>query len=293
MQASFPPLAVFAALVNAFVWGVSWAPLRWLDQHGIANLWVTFAVFSLCATAVALTQRGAVAAFFAHPRLWWMALAAGLTNVFFNGALVLGDVVRAVLLFYLMPVWVVLMARWLLREPITPAALVRIAIAFCGAALVLGQGKWMLPIPSSLGDWLAVAGGAAFGLNNVLLRKYAATPTSARAFAIFIGGAVLPPLVISALHISGKPQSLPTAQLSTWLALAAFAVAVLVANLTLQYGAARLTANALSVIMISEVLFAAVSAAWAGQTQLTAWTLAGGALIIAASLLAVFQSRAA
>jgi drug/metabolite transporter (DMT)-like permease len=203
---------------------------------------------------------------------------------------VLGDVVLAVLLFYLMPVWVVLMARWLLREPITIAACLRIAIAFVGAALVLGQGQWVLPVPRSLGDWLAVGGGAAFGLNNVLLRKYAATPTSARAFAIFIGGAVLPPLVLLGLHISGKPQAVPTAQFATWLVLVAFAIAVLVANLTLQYGAARLAANALSVIMISEVLFASVSAALAGQAQLTAWTVAGGALIVTASLLAVFQS---
>jgi drug/metabolite transporter (DMT)-like permease len=292
MKTSLPLLAVLAALTNAFVWGLSWMPLRWLESRGIPNLWVTCVVFSLCAGAVALTQRGAVRAFLAHKELYWMAVAAGLTNVFFNGALVFGDVVRAVLLFYLMPVWVVLMARWLLREPITGGAIMRIVLALIGAALVLGQGQWMLPIPRSVPDWLAVLGGAAFGFNNVLLRKYAHTPTSARAFGIFIGGAVLPPLAILLLHVLWKPQTVPTAQLSVWLGLALFAIAVLIANLTLQYGAARLSANALSVIMISEVLFAAVSSTLAGQTTLTMWTLAGGALIVAAALLAVFQSNA-
>jgi drug/metabolite transporter (DMT)-like permease len=290
MQSSFPPLAVLAALLNAFVWGVSWWPLKWLAAGGLSSLWVTCAVFALCAAAVALTQRGAIRAFLSHRQLFPLAIAAGLTNVFFNTALVMGDVVRAVLLFYLMPVWVVLLARWLLREPVTWQAVERIVLAFAGAALVLGQGAWMLPIPSTIADWLAVAGGFAFGLNNVLLRKHAHTPAPARAFGIFVGGVVLPPIAIFLLHLFVSPQSVPTAQASAWMFLAVFAIAVLLANLALQYGAARLSANVLSVIMISEVLFAAASTLLAGQGALTRWTIAGGALIVLASLLAVFQN---
>ena len=40
-------------------------------------------------------------------------LAAGTTNATFNWAVTLGDVVRVVLLFYLMPLWAVLLARLL------------------------------------------------------------------------------------------------------------------------------------------------------------------------------------
>ncbi len=291
MPARFPPFAVFAALLNALTWGVSWLPLRWLDGRGLAALWATCIIFTFCSCAVAITRPQAVPLFFRNPKLWWIAAAAGLTNVCFNAALVTGDVVRAFLLFYLMPVWVVFLARWLLGERITVSACLRIALALVGAALVLGQGALVLPIPRSPGDWLAVVGGAMFGLNNVLLRKFAATSEEARAFAIFLGGVLLPPIAIGLLALFGKPMPLPTMQLSTWAVLIGFACAVLIANLALQYAAPKLDANALSVIMISEVLFAASSSVALGDATLTPYTLAGGALIVSASLLAVLRKR--
>ena len=159
------------------------------------------------------------------PHLLWLALAAGLTNVLFNAALVTGDVVRSFLLFYLMPIWVVFMARALLGERITLVACVRVAIALLGAALVLGQGTIVLPIPQSTGDWLAVGGGAMFGLNNVLLRKFSNDTDEARAFAIFIGGAILPLITIGLATIFGKALAIPAAQFSVWMVLAAFALA--------------------------------------------------------------------
>jgi drug/metabolite transporter (DMT)-like permease len=291
MPSRFPPLAVFAALLNAGTWGVSWLPLRWLDRQGMAALWVTCIIFTFCSAAIVLTRPQAVPAFFRNPKLWWIAVAAGLTNVCFNAALVTGDVVRAFLLFYLMPIWVVFLARWLLGERITRAACVRILLALLGAALVLGQGALVLPIPQSLGDWLAVIGGAMFGLNNVLLRKFSATPDDARAFAIFLGGVLLPPIAIGLLTFLGKSMPFPAMQPTTWVVLVGFAIAVLIANLALQYAAPKLDANALSVIMISEVLFASTSSVLLGDATLTAYTLAGGALIVSASLLAVLQKR--
>jgi len=57
-------------------------------------------------------------------------------------------------------------------------------------------------------------------------------------------------------------------------------------NLALQYGAARLPANATAVIMITEVLFASGSAVLLGAGSLTPALLVGGGLIVVASLLA-------
>jgi drug/metabolite transporter (DMT)-like permease len=60
-------------------------------------------------------------------------------------------------------------------------------------------------------------------------------------------------------------------------------------NLALQYGAARLRAGTTSVVMVSEVLFATVSALWLGAATLTPASVVGGALIAAAALLAAWQ----
>jgi drug/metabolite transporter (DMT)-like permease len=65
----------------------------------------------------------------------------------------------------------------------------------------------------------------------------------------------------------------------------AMAMLYLAGNLSLQYGAARLPANVTSVVMLTEVLFAAVSALALGGGELTGQLLLGGGLILAAALM--------
>jgi drug/metabolite transporter (DMT)-like permease len=60
----------------------------------------------------------------------------------------------------------------------------------------------------------------------------------------------------------------------------------LLSNVALQFGAARLPANVTAVVMITEVLFAAVSAVLLGAGALTPQLALGGALIVGAALLA-------
>ena len=288
---SVTALAALAALTNASVWGFSWYPLKWLEAHGIASLWATTFVFGASALAVLAARPAAARALWLHRgALGWMVFAAGMTNACFNTALATGDVVRSVLLFYLMPMWVVGLARWLLAEPITLAALARTALALAGAMLVLGDGQLRMPLPDSWSDALAIAAGFFFGLNNVLLRKYAATPQEARAFGMFIGAVVIAPMVIAGMAIIGKPLLL-SPQPVAWLVIGLFTVAVLIGNLALQYGAAHLPANVLSVLMLAEILVATLSSWLAGAASITQGVVLGGACIVCASVLAIFTGR--
>ncbi len=288
---SVTALAALSALVNASVWGLSWYPLKWLEAHGIASLWATTLVFGACALTVLAASPASARALWTHRRaLGWMVFAAGMTNACFNTALATGDVVRSVLLFYLMPMWVVGLARWLLAEPITAAALARTALALLGAMLVLGDGHLRLPVPDSWSDALAIAAGFFFGLNNVLLRKHAATPQEARALGMFVGAVIIAPMVIAGMALAGKPLSLAPQPIA-WLAIGLFTVAVLVGNLALQYGAAHLPANVLSVLMLTEILVATTSAWLAGAAVISQGVLLGGACIVCASVLAIFSGR--
>ena len=71
---------------------------------------------------------------------------------------------------------------------------------------------------------------------------------------------------------------------------AVLALLFLAGNLALQYGTARLTANATAVVMLTEVVFASVSAVALGAGVLSVQRLVGGALIVAAALLAAFSA---
>jgi drug/metabolite transporter (DMT)-like permease len=292
MPATRPSLlpAAIAALINATVWGLAWLPLKWLESHGIGTLWTTLCVFSACTLTVLLARPGVMRRSISSPQLLWIMLASGLTNVCFNLALATGDVVRSVLLFYLMPMWVVPLARWLLHEPVTGAALGRIVLALAGAMMVLGEGRWVVPLPSSASDWLAVVAGFSFGLNNVLLRKFADLPDDIRSLAMFSGAVFCVPVAIIALALVGQTPSWAP-QGTAWLVLGLFALAVLVGNLALQYGATQLRANTLSVLMLAEILVAAFSSWWAGTAHMTGSTVAGGLLIIGASLSAIITRR--
>jgi drug/metabolite transporter (DMT)-like permease len=285
------PLAVACLLLNAFVWGVSWWPFRLLGEQGLHALWATTFIYSICCIAIVVWRPNTVQQIFARPHLVWLMLGSGMTNASFNWAVTIGDVVRVVLLFYLMPVWSSLLARWLLKEPISLGAIARIILALVGAVLVLGQGQQGLPLPRTLVDALAILGGMSFALNNVLLRKYSAEPEHLRAFAMFAGGVLCAGFIGLVLWSQGLIAGIPTQQFGWVLPALGLTFAFLLANLGLQWGAANLTASVTAVVMLSEVLFAAVSSVFAGVTTLT-WALwVGGALIVAASVLSVVQIK--
>jgi drug/metabolite transporter (DMT)-like permease len=67
-------------------------------------------------------------------------------------------------------------------------------------------------------------------------------------------------------------------------------VALMVGNLALQYGAARLTASTTSLIMLTEVVFASTSSVLLGAGTLDLRTAMGGSLILAAALLAAWPA---
>ena len=279
-------LAALALTFNAFTWGVSWWPFRQLEGQGLHALWATALIYSVAVLALTLARAEAWRQLLATPSLWWLVLASGATNAAFNWAVTIGDVVRVVLLFYLMPLWAVLLARWLLREPLTAAAALRLVLALAGAAIVLWPAGGGWPVPQTLAEWLGVVGGAAFALNNVLLRREAHRPEAARALAMFVGGAAVALVLALALGAQGRVPA-PPAPAAPWvLATAGMGLWFLIGNVALQFGAARLPANVTAVVMLTEVLFAAVSAVLLGAGTLTPQLALGGALIVGAALLA-------
>jgi drug/metabolite transporter (DMT)-like permease len=277
-------LPALALVFNALTWGVSWWPFRQLAAQGLHPLWATVLIYAMSVLAITLWRPAAWAELLRTRSLWLLVLASGTTNATFNWGVTVGDVVRVVLLFYLMPLWAVLLARLLLQEALTRAALLRVAMALAGAATVLWPEGGGLPLPRTLPEWLGVLGGFTFALNNVLLRREAGQPEAARALAMFTGGAVVSALL--ALSLQGSVP-LPPAPAWGWVAGGLLmGAAFLGGNLALQYGATRLPANVTAVVMITEVLFASGSAVLLGAGVVTPALCVGGALIVGATLLA-------
>ena len=282
-------LPALALTLNAFTWGVSWWPFRELQARGLHPLWATVLIYTVAVLVITLWRRGAWAELWRTRTLWLLVLASGTTNATFNWGVTVGDVVRVVLLFYLMPLWAVLLARWLLHEALTPMAGVRVAMALLGAAVVLwpeGGITEGLPLPRTLPEWLGVLGGFTFALKNLLLKREAHQPEAARALAMFLGGAVVAGVLAAGLAAQGHVPAPPAPAVGWVVGALLMGAAFLVGNMALQYGASRLSANVTAVVMITEVLFASGSAVLLGAGTFTPSLAVGGALIVGASLLA-------
>ncbi len=280
---------VLGLLFNALAFGVSWWPLREMQLRGLHPLWATAFMYGLALVAVSLLRPSAWRGILRHPALWWLFAASGLTNLGFNWAVTMGDVVRVVLLFYTMPAWSVLLAWWLLGERPKGLALLRLGLALAGVALVLKTPEMAWPWPSSLWDYLALMGGASFALNNVMLRKMAHTPEAERMVAMFAGGTLVTALTATAGSTLGWMTGPP--DLSWWPIAVGFGLCMLLSNLSLQYGAARLPAGTTSLVMLSEIVFATLSSVALGAAELTERKVWGGALIVLAAVLTTLQPK--
>ena len=276
-------------LLNALVWGLSWWPLREMQALGLHPLWSSGLIFGLALLVLSFWKPAAWQQLLHTPALWTLMIAAGLTNVGFNWAVATGDVVRVVLLFYVMPAWSIPIAWWVLGERPTRGALWRLALALVGVALVLKTPDTPWPWPESASDYLALMGGASFAWTNALLRRHHDTPSGARMIAMFAGGTALS-LGLAVVWVGLGHTTLPP-DLSWWPYALGLGLTFLASNLALQYGAARLSAHTTALVMLSEVVFAALSSVALGVSELSARTLMGGGLIVLAAALSAWPSR--
>jgi len=291
MGMSTTTLAALGLLLNALAWGLSWWPFRELQKFGLHPLWSNTIIYGIAVVAIFAARPQARRGMLAVPMLCILALGSGLTNVGFNWAVTVGDVVRVVLLFYMMPVWSMLLAWAILGERPTRTSLARVALAIAGVALVLKTPESPWPLPHSLADWLALMGGFCFALNNAMLRHLREVPAEQRTFAMFLGGFLFSFVVGSIGSLQGSIAPPVMLGGSGWAVLLGFALFFLVSNITLQYGAARLKASTTSLIMLTEILFATGSSVLLGAAQLETRIVLGGLLIVTAALWAAWEER--
>lgn len=297
---SSPPqtLAVLALLASAALWGISWYPFRLLAAAGVAGVWAIIAT-ELAATALCLAlfwQK------IAHPArsgfgsatrsshtfamVALIGLLGGATNTGFILATLHGNVLRATLLLYLAPLWTLFLARWLLAEPIRLGGVGVVAMALSGAAIMLGPSA--INGDMGIGDGLGLMAGLAYAAYNVCVRRAEHIPQAQKTLAATLGSAATAGIALFFYGAQGWPAEIP---ISTWLLiLGTGALLVLVISL-MQFGLMRVTATRAIVILVSELLFAAVFAWWLADEVPGMRDYIGGALIIGASLIAAGVGR--
>lgn len=277
----------WAVTIGSAIWGLFWIPLRYLEDAGIPGLWAVALVLAAAAVPSLLAtiwQRELSELTTVNG--WLVGFALSISTVLYFTAVLYTDVIRAIFLFYLLPLWTTLSARLLYGEPIRRAQLAVIAAALTGVWLLLGGG-FSFPMPNNVGDWCAIAAGFCWGFSLSLLRSKADTAPFASTTATLLSGLILSTacaLIIQLWFSNGmdtnpEPISLVT---TVPIVLAFGAILIFPSMLSQIWGARRIPAPTAALLTMTEILVATASAGLLIGTELPPISLLGGMIIIAA-----------
>ncbi len=275
------PFAVTSLVFSGVIWGFSWWPLKHFGALGLDG-------HAIALTAYALVGVVSLPWIWRERHAWrsewhWLLLIGlffGLANFLFSWSLMVGSVVRSMLLFFLLPAWGVLGGKLFLKEQLGARRLLAVALCLAGVFTIVG-GIDAFDAPLSFADVAAFIAGLAYTAAGITNRAARAIPIASRTLISFVGcGAVA--LAGLAVHM----PEIPLLPATDWLLLCLFAFVWLMGGTLLTtYGVMHVQASRAAVLQVGELLVAVVSAVLIGGESLSAGEYAGGAMIIAATLL--------
>jgi drug/metabolite transporter (DMT)-like permease len=270
------------------VWGLYWLPMRYLQERGLPGNWVSASYFIASLPLVLPLAYAARRELLAHGRtMVVLALANGAVFSLYSNAYVHTSIFNVLFLFYLSPVWSVLIARFHLGERVGTARMGCVALGLAGLAVMLGaDGGW--PIPRNSGDWMALGSGIIWAFVALRVRRDQHIGAAANTVAFFLGG--IGPAVLFAAATEGLPSE-PAVADAVPLLLAVAWLGWVPSQLLLFWGARRISPVRTGILLMTELLSGAGTAVWFSGDPVTWQQIAGGALILTAGLGDVVTAR--
>ena len=276
--------AKLACLYAGAVWGLFWIPLRALEEAGINGLWITVVYFlipTICLIPVVIlrwqhVKEGGIS-------LQLTTMLSGGALLLYSTSIVYTDVVRAILLFYLTPIWATILARIFLGDLITPSRVIAMVLAILGMLTIFGLGA-RFPIPQNIGDWLGIGSGFLWAVAMVRIRmseSHSAIELTAGFFQwslIFSSGAAF---LLATSQMPDIEQILPALPLL----LIFMALLVLPGTYASLWGPMYLSPGIVGLLLMTEIIVGAISVALLAGEPFGIRELIGVLLIAGASML--------
>ena len=279
--------AIFGLLFGAITWGIIWYPYRLLAQagfSGVASSFITYAIAALIGVVIFMRHWRQVSSL--PKSIIWLMLAAGWTNLSYVLAVIEGEVMRVMLLFYLSPVWTLLLAHFWLKERVGVKGIVVILTSLLGAFIMLydASHESHLPLPHNAPEWLALTAGMGFALSNVITRKSHHLTLHAKSFAVWLGV-----VLVSLMSLPFLEQRFLVSDMmgvAGWGVVLLISVMLFAATLFVQYGVTHMAAVPASIIFLFELVVAAIAAYYLANEVMVLNEWVGGILIASAALFA-------
>lgn len=281
-------LPVIVLLGASILWGLSWLPLKSINGMGVDGVALTFLAYGVLALSLTPLLLHQFPLWRKHKKaVLLIALFGGGANLAFTYALINGEVIRVMVLFYLLPVWGVLGGKFFLKEKIDRWRWLGVSFAIVGAFFILGGFK-AFDAPPSWIDLIALLSGLFFAMNNLLFRAAQAVPVGSKITVMFYGCFTLAGVLLAA-GIEQLPYDITG---NAWLALLLYALFwLLVANIGSQWGVTHMEAGRSSIIIILELITAVVSATVIAGESMAPVEYFGGALIVTAAFIEALRTK--
>lgn len=279
-------LAVLAGLYSGLAFGLFWLPIRAAGDAGFEGPWAIALLAGLPLLLVLPLAWRHRAVYRAGPAADLLGgVVAGAAFALYGVAFLYTEVVRAILLFYAMPLWGFLLGWVILRDRITWYRWAAIATGLTGLAVVFGAGAGV-PLPRNLGDWCAATSGFLWAVASLLIlvqRRVSALVHGINFFAVAAALSVLAALAAGGAGLIGRPDWTALVPMAAW-AVPVATILILPAGLATVYAPTRLNPGVCGLLFMAEIVVAAVTAAlWAGE-PLSVREAAGLVLIVCAGL---------
>lgn len=274
-------LAVVVLFMSSAGWGLTWLPIKALSEMGLDGMYMIFIAF--VSGALLLSPW-----LFKQYPLWkqslglmlMISLSGGIANAAFQTAIYHGDVIRVMILFYMLPVWSVIGGRIFLKEKIDAARIIAVGLCLSGAFIILDiwHTSWH---GISWIDVLAVMSGMGLAATNILFRFTQDIPVISKVCSMFIGCTVLIGL---SLMVFSSSAELPDNS-AVPLAIAYGALWLTLITIGTQWSVTQMEAGRSAIIIVMELVVAVVSTALIVTAGLQIHEIIGGLMVLCAALL--------
>ncbi len=277
-------MPIAGVLSGALVWGLVWYPYRALQDAGVSGPLATFITYflaMLCGVFM-LSRAWRERAIFGKWALL-LALSVGWANLGYVLAMLHGEVMRVLLLFYLAPLWTILFSYWLLNERLDQYGYFVIALSMSGAMIMLWEPGFGTLLPNTISEWFGLSAGMGFAFSNVVSRRASHLSVEVKSLSLLLGTIFL--TLPFLLWQGGVVEMISAIPGQLWILLVLMGGVLSATSFTVQYGVTHLPANRAVVLFLFELVAAAVSSYFLANEEMEAHEWVGAAFIIFASFL--------
>ena len=267
------------------MWGLFWIPQRALEAGGLTGGWAT------------ISQMVIPFAMLLPISLWRLykgqsfGLEYPLIGLLFGGGIacyansfLLTDVVRALILFYITPVWTTIFEIVFLRQIPRFYRYITLVLALSGVWIVFGQ-EGVIPLPQNSGDWIALLGGILIAASAVRMEIKKPEGIYPILFSFFFYGGLF--TLIQSYFLSDYLGDAPS--IESWVAMMPWLILIAIlfhipTNVVILGAPSRIGAGIFSIIILFEIVVGTFSAAVLTD-ELIGWReILGSSFIIFAGL---------